>query len=65
MDIFYAVLGVMTFEIGALLAIHWFVGNVSDNLTVLVFNKNGSSLKMCSMVKFILGSRFEVSYITR
>ena len=53
--------GGMNFEMVVFLGVCAFVVNVCDNLAILVFNedvKNGSSLKLSSVVNFILGRRF-------
>ena len=36
-DVFYAVLGVVTFEMEVLFGVCWFVVNFCDNLAILVF----------------------------
>ena len=55
-DGFYAVFGVISFEMEVLFGVSGFVVNVCDDLTIWFFN--GSSLKLCSMASFILGCKF-------
>ena len=50
-----------TFEVEVLFGVCGFVINVCNNLDIFIFmemSKNGSFLKLCSMVNFILECRF-------
>ena len=56
------------FDVEVLLRVSEFVVNVWDNLAIFVFHedlKNGSSLKLYSMVNFILGVSFGVNCVNR